>query len=138
VVEVKTKQQLKAAILSGADEIKVDNPKLEKWIIIIHGIKQCAWAVAIVLIAGGITAAIIITAGSGGAGAPAGAASLFGTIGAASTVVGLPAAIAMASLGVALGGVNGLKAIREKYQIKSKTKGNLVLSRKAKEKAELM
>lgn len=136
MVEVKTKQELRNAILHGEDEIKVDNPKLEKWIIIIHGIKQGAWAVAILMVAAGITAAIIIIAGSGGTGAPVGAVSLVAATGGASTVVGMSAAIAMVGLGIALGGVNGLKAIREKYQLKSKQKGNLVLSKKTKVEAK--
>jgi hypothetical protein len=136
MVEVRTKQGLKRAILSGEDEIKIINPKLEKWILLIHGIKQAAWAVAIVMVAAGITTAIVITAASGGVAAPVAGASGLAATGGAALVVGIPAAIAMVSLGIALGGVSGLKAIRENYRVKSKKKGNLVLSKKTKRKSK--
>jgi len=130
MIEVKTKQELKNAILSGADEIKVDNPELERALLRIFAIKQYAWSAAIVLVGGGISAAIVIFAASAGAGSPVSTGLVMSTAGGAATIVGLPAATAMISLGIVMGGVAGLKTIREKYQVKSKEKGNLVLCKK--------
>ncbi|WP_345992384.1 hypothetical protein [Sulfurimonas sp. HSL-1716] len=125
MVEVKSKQTLKDAILSGEDEIKVDNPELEKWIILIHGIKQVTWSVAICLVAAGIYS-LLATPATGGSTTPVSAIAAGGV----SVLIGMPAAIAMISLGVVMGGIVGLKAIRNNYRIMSKTPGALILKRK--------
>ena len=122
MVTVKSKHSFKNAILSGEEEITVDNPELAKWLVIIHAIKQLAWTAAIILIAAGIYS----TLASGGAAAPA----TLGITAAASGFVGVSGATAMFGLGLALGGVAGLKTVRNKYKISQKGPGYVVLKMK--------
>jgi hypothetical protein len=119
---VKSKQSFKRAVLSGEEEIKVDEPELAKWLVAVHAIKQLAWTVAIVLVATGIYSALA----SGGAAAP----GALGATALATGVVGVGGATAMVGLGLALGGVAGLKAVRSKYRITEKGQGYVVLKRK--------
>ena len=119
---VKSKQSFKNAVLSGEEEIKVDDPELAKWLVAIHAIKQLAWAAAIVLIAAGIYG----TLATGGTAAPA----ALGFTAAASGIVGMSGATAMVGLGLALGGVSGLKIVRSKYKISEKGAGYVVLKKK--------
>ena len=119
---VKSKQSFSKAVLSGEEEIKVDDPQLAKWLVAIHAIKQLAWAAAIVLIAAGLYVALA----SGGTAAPASLA----ITAAASGIVGIGGATAMVGLGLALGGVTGLKAVRKKYRITDKGPGYVVLKRR--------
>lgn len=121
MVTIKSKQSFKAALFAGEDEIKVDDPQLAKWVVIIHGIKQFAWCVGIVLISGGIYTLLV----SGGTAAPATAAGFAS----AAAIVGTGGATAMVALGMALG-VTSLKALREKYKIKEKGEGYVILARK--------
>ncbi len=123
MVTVKSKQSFKNAVLTGEDEIKVEDPQLAKWIVIIHGIKQFAWAVAIVSVA----VAIAILIGSGGTGAPASAL----VSGPAAIAVGSGGIAAMVGLGVTLGGVAGLVTLRNRYRIKEKGSGFVVIKKKA-------
>lgn len=122
MVTVKSKQSLKGAIFSGEDEIKVDDPELAKWIVAIHGIKQVAWSIAIVSVAAGLYTLI----GTGGAGAPATAGFAALTAG----TVGVSGAGAMVGLGLALGGVAGLKTLRSNYKIVDKSSGTVTLKKK--------
>lgn len=122
MVTVKSKQSLKVAILSGEDEIRVDDPELAKWIIAIHAIKQIAWSIAIVSIAAGLYTLI----GTGGLGAPA----TVGLTATAAGVVGFSGASGMVGLGIALGGVSGLKMLRNDYKITNKTSNFVILTRK--------
>ncbi len=122
MITVKSKHSFKKAVLSGEEEIKVDDPELAKWLLAIHAIKQFAWAAAIVLIAGGIYG----TLASGGTAAPV----ALGLTAAASGIVGVSGATAMIGLGIALGGVTGLKSVRSKYKISKKGPGYVVLKMK--------
>lgn len=123
MVTANSKQSFKDGILSGADEIKVTDPELARWVVAAHSIKQVAWAAAIVLIGAGLYS-MLATAG---ASAPAAA----GLTGVAAGVVGLGGASAMVGLGLALGGVSGLNAMRNQYTIASKGEGYVVLKRKS-------
>jgi hypothetical protein len=122
MVTAKTKQSFKDSILKGEDEITVDNPELAKWVVLIHGIKQLAWSIAIVAVAAGLYT-LLATAG---ASAPATA----GLIASASAFVGFSGASAMVGLGLALGGATGLTTLRNKYKITQKGDGYVVLKRK--------
>ncbi|SUI79527.1 hypothetical protein [Shewanella baltica] len=122
MVTVKSKQSFKGAILSGEDEIKVDDPELAKWIIAIHAIKQLAWCAAIVVVAAGLYTLI----GTGGVGAPITA----GLTASAAGIVGLSGATAMVSLGVTMGGITGLKMLRNDYKITDKTSSTVTLKKK--------
>ncbi|MBL4829462.1 MAG: hypothetical protein JKY55_06205 [Aliivibrio sp.] len=122
MVTVKSKQSLNGAIFSGEDEIRVEDPKLAKWIIAIHAIKQVAWSIAIVVIAAGIYTLI----GTGGVGAPATA----GLTAAATSIVGFSGASGMIGLGLALGGIKGLKVLRNDYKITDKSSSSVTLKKK--------
>ena len=119
---VKSKQSFKNAVLSGEEEIKVDEPELAKWLVAVHAIKQLAWAVAIILIASGIYSILA----SGGVATP----GAVGLTALATGVVGVSGATAMVGLGLALGGVAALKTVRSKYRISEKGQGYVVLKRK--------
>jgi len=122
LVTVKSKQSLKGAIFSGEDEIKVDDPELAKWIIAIYAIKQVAWCAAIVVVAAGLYTLI----GTGGMGAPITA----GLTASAAGIVGFSGASAMVGLGVAMGGIAGLKLLRNDYEITEKTSNTVTLKKK--------
>ncbi|HCG7136977.1 TPA: hypothetical protein NJ337_004624 [Vibrio parahaemolyticus] len=122
MVTVKSKQSLKGAIFSGEDEIKVDDPELAKWIIAIYAIKQVAWCAAIVVVAAGLYTLI----GTGGVGAPITA----GLTASAAGIVGFRGASAMVGLGVAMGGIAGLKLLRNDYKITEKTSNTVTLKKK--------
>ncbi|EKA6057187.1 MULTISPECIES: hypothetical protein [Vibrio harveyi group] len=122
MVTVKSKQSLKGAIFSGEDEIKVDDPELAKWIIAIYAIKQVAWCAAIVVVAAGLYTLI----GTGGMGAPITA----GLTASAAGIVGFSGASAMVGLGVAMGGIAGLKLLRNDYEITEKTSNTVTLKKK--------
>ena len=122
LITVKSKQSLKGAIFSGEDEIKVDDPELAKWIIAIYAIKQLAWCAAIFVVAAGLYTLI----GTGGLGAPVTA----GLTASAAGIVGLSGASAMVGLGVAMGGVAGLKMLRNDYVIVDKTSSTVTLKKK--------
>ncbi|EGQ9194737.1 hypothetical protein KIP00_16685 [Vibrio sp. B513a] len=122
MVTVKSKQSLKGAIFSGEDEIKVDDPELAKWIIAIYAIKQVAWCAAIVVVAAGLYTLI----GTGGVGAPITA----GLTASAAGIVGFSGASAMVGLGVAMGGIAGLKLLRNDYKITEKTSNTVTLKKK--------
>jgi len=85
-------------------------------------IRTWAFSIAVVLIAGGIAIAVA----SLGAGAPAGALLYAPAV----NIVGLPAAIAMITLGIILGGVAGLKRLYKEYKISEKSKDYILLEKK--------
>lgn len=122
MVTVNSKQAFKEGLLSGEDEIRVEDPQLAKWVVVIHGIKQTLWGIAIVIVAAGL----YVLLATGGVGAPeAGVAGL-----AATGVVGVSGATAMVGLGIALGGIAALKTVREKYKIADKGPGYVLLRKK--------
>ena len=143
MVKVTSKQSFKNAILSGEEEIQVDNPELAKWIVAVHAMKQGAWCIAILLISTGVAAGIVLTVSSGGAaagGAAAGGAAISGlTAGIGATngllssiaaTTGLSGAVTLIGLGATLGGIAGIKTIKNKYKIKEKGEGYIILKHK--------
>ncbi len=131
MVTVKSKQAFKGSVFSGEEEIRVEDPKLAKWLVAIHGMKQAAWAASIVLVGAGIYASLA----SGGAAAPAAAAADAAAVGIAGLTAGglgagASAVGAMIGLGLALGGAAGLVTVRSKYKIAEKGDGYVVLRKK--------
>ena len=134
MVTVKSKQSFKDGIASGEDEIRVENPELAKWIVLIHGIKQPAWAVSIVLVGAGIYSTLAAPA-TGGSTVPIAAAAdalALGILGASagSAAAGAASISAMLGIGITLGGVTGLITLRKKYKITEKGSGFVVLKKK--------
>jgi hypothetical protein len=121
MVTANSKQSFKDGILSGADEIKVTDPDLAKWIVAAHAIKQVAWSIAIVLIGAGLYSMLA----SAGSTVPAAAA----LTGVAASVVGISGAGAMVGLGLALGGVSALNTMRNNYAITQKCDKFIVLTK---------
>jgi len=122
MVHVKSKQAFKDSVLSGEDEIRVDDPELAKWIVIIHGIKQFAWSCAIIMVAAGIYSLL----SSAGTAAPA----TVGFTAVSTGIVGLSGFSAMIGLGMVFGGVAGLKILRSDYKIIEKGTDFVILKHK--------
>lgn len=122
MVTVKSKQSFRECVISGEDEIRVENPELAKWVVAAHAIKQVAWAAAIVLVSAGIYS-LLATGGASGSASAA-------LVGLTAGIVGFSGATAMVGLAITLGGIAGLKSIRSNYRISEKGNGYVVLQRK--------
>jgi hypothetical protein len=117
---IQTEKELGAALKNEQDTIEIVGDLATK-VVRIKATGKVAWAVAV----GAIGVAVIVTMGTGGAGAPAG-----GAIGiAAVSVLGVSAATSAVAIAVAAGSVGALNSLR-KYKIISNSAGKLVLSRK--------
>jgi len=117
---INTEEKLGAALKEDTDTIIIKGDLVKK-VVRIRATGKVAWAIA----AGAIAVAIIIVVASGGTGTP-GAALVGGT---AVGILGLPAAIGAASIGIAAGGIAALNKLR-RYEEVERSSGRLVLRRK--------
>ena len=116
---IRTEKELGEALKKEQDTIEIEGD-LQKKVLKIKATGKVAWAIAI----GAIGIAVVVTLGTGGAGAPASGIVGLGAV----SVLGLPAALSAVSIAVAAGGVGALNSLR-KYKVVSNSGGKLVLSR---------
>ncbi|HOU00763.1 MAG TPA: hypothetical protein PLE00_08805 [Anaerolineaceae bacterium] len=117
---INSEKELGNALKDEKDTIIIEGDLVKK-VVRIRATGKVAWAIA----AGAIAVAIIIVIRTGGTGTPG--AALIG--GAAVGILGLPAALAAISIGVAAGGVAALNKLRQ-YKEAERSAGRLVLKRK--------
>lgn len=114
MVIVKTKQQFKDAILTEKDEIRIENPKLAKWVLIIISSKPLAWYSVI----GTLTAAALTSIPTSGA-----------SILIVFAVGGIALTSAFKVLGI-LGSIGKLNSLKNDYRVAEKEDSYIVLKKR--------
>lgn len=117
---IRTEKELGAALKANQDTLEIEGD-LKNKVVKIKATGKVAWAIAI----GAIGVAVLVTAATGGAGAPASGLIGIGAI----SVLGLPAATSAVAIALAAGGVGALNSLRH-YNIVSNSGDKLILSRR--------
>jgi hypothetical protein len=138
-VTCRTEQEYKSAVQRKAPRIRIENAELARKTRLIMKIPKASFVVAAACVGAAVAAVhagvLGFVAGPATGGATAvGGALLFG--GGASTmipvigIVGVPTAIALVTVAVALGGVGALKALYSEYRLIDSGPSFVLLARK--------